>query len=255
MIKKQNKVARGPVVRVYPYKQGSASAKKLAEAMGGKVLKHVGSKYNPRAGDLVINWGASGCPVFPAATRLNAPEAVKAASCKLASFTSLKENGVRTPVFTTDKDVAKGWGTVVVCRTKLTGHSGAGIVMANTPDEVVDAPLYTQYVKKKDEFRVHVLNGGAFFVQRKARKLDNENPNWQVRNLAGGFAFVEVEDVPADVIQQAVDAAAALNLDFGGVDVMWNEREQQAYVLEINTACGLEERTAEKYVEAFQRFL
>jgi len=152
-------------------------------------------------------------------------------------------------------------GFPVVCRTKLRGHSGDGIVIANNADELVDAPLYTKYIKKKDEYRVHVARHeddfDVFFIQRKARKLDVEEPNWLVRNLDGGFVFVEAQrvDVPDDVIEQAQRAIKALGLDFGGVDVIWNEREQKAYVLEINTACGLEERTALRYKDAIVRLV
>ena len=176
---------------------------------------------------------------------------------RLASFIALKGSGVRTPTFWTDKGEITADCFPIVCRTVLRGHSGIGIVIANTPEELVDAPLYTKYVKKKDEYRVHVLKERCFFVQRKARKLDNENPNWFVRNLAGGFVFVEEneDDVPADVIATAVASIAALGLDFGGVDVMWNEKEGKAYALEVNTACGLEERTAERYREAIADFI
>jgi len=253
MVKKVivKKAPRGPQIRLYPYKQGSASAKKLAEAVGGKVLKLEGSKYAPRAGDLVVNWGSSRCPDFQPATTLNSAQAVAVAGCKLKSFHALADADVRIPMFMEDKAQIDMFP--VVCRTKLNGHSGEGIVIANNAEELVDAPLYTKYVKKKDEYRVHVVKDGIVFVQRKARKLDVEDPNWQVRNLAGGFAFVEVDilQVPEDVTQQALDAIAALGLDFGGVDVMWNEREGKAYVLEVNTACGLEDRTADKYREAF----
>lgn len=254
-------------IRVYPYKQGSRSAKALAVALDGKVLKHVNSKYRPRAGDTVINWGASVLPVLAPATTLNAPEAVKVAANKLKAFKALHEAGVRVPAFVfgdddrlkgrTKKEAAAELGFPVVCRQKLSGHSGEGIVIAEIADELVDAPLYTKYVKKKDEYRVHILDGEPFFIQRKARKLDVENPDWKVRNLAGGFAFVEVEQalVPQDVIDQAVEAIEALGLDFGGVDVIWNEKEQKAYVLEINTACGLEERTAGYYRDAFVSYL
>lgn len=247
--------------RVYPYKQGSKSAKALANALGGKVLKHVGSKYRPRLGDVVINWGASAPPAYAPATTLNAD--VRVAQCKLATFDTLQAAGVRTPPHWT----VKGGGDQtfpVVCRTKLRGHSGDGIVIANNADELVEAPLYTKYIKKKDEYRVHVIRGDAFFVQRKARKLDHEQPNWLVRNLEGGFVFTEVEKkdpvlleinpnpfaCPDDVINQALAAIAALGLDFGGVDVIWNEKEGKAYVLEVNTACGLEERTADRYRQA-----
>jgi glutathione synthase/RimK-type ligase-like ATP-grasp enzyme len=236
-------------VRVYPYKQGSKSAKALAEATGGKVLKHVGSKYKPRAGDVVINWGSGNVPRFAPATTLNAE--VNDASCKLASFRRFSAAEVRVPEWWTDRAEIQLGQFPIVCRKVLRGHSGNGIVIANTPEELVNAPLYTQYVKKKDEYRVHVMGGAAFFIQRKARKLDVAEPNWQVRNLEGGFVFVEtvVDDVPNDVIDQSVAAIEALNLDFGGVDVMWNEREEKAYVLEVNTACGLEDRTAERYAD------
>ena len=236
--------------KVFPYKQGSASAKALANVLGGKVLKINGSKYRPRRGDVVVNWGAGTVPAFAPATTLN-PN-VNVASCKLASFKAFAAAGVRTPQFTDSKAVAQNWlgaDGLVVARQKLRGHSADGLVIIKDAAGMVNAPLYTKYVKKKDEYRVHVFRDTAFFIQRKARKLDEENPNWQVRNLAGGFVFVEVErnEVPADVLNQAVAAIAAVGLDFGGVDVMWNEQEAQAYVLEVNTACGLEERTAERY--------
>lgn len=246
-------------IRVYPYKQGSKSAKALAEAVDGKVLKLQGSKYKPRADDVVINWGASNVPDFGPATVLN--KDVSVAQCKLASFNALGAAGVRIPVCFTKKVVIGPESYPVVCRTKLRGHSGDGIVIANNADELVDAPLYTQYVKKKDEYRVHVMQHGdycgAFFIQRKARKLDVENPDWQIRNLAGGFVFTEVDiaDTPEDVITQAYAALKALSLDFGGVDVVWNAKEEKAYILEANTACGLEERTANKYSEAFKNLL
>lgn len=237
--------------RVYPYKQGSGGAKALAVALDGKVLKLEGSKWKPRLGDVVINWGSGRVPNFGPAHVLN--QDVTEAGCKLASFNKMHAAGVRVPPYTDGKIVKpEALQFPVVCRTKLRGHSGDGIVIAKNKDELVPAPLYTQYVKKKDEYRVHVLGKKAFFIQRKARKLDAENPNWQVRNLAGGFAFVEVSEneVPADVITQSLAAVAALNVDFGGVDVMWNANEGAAYVLEINTACGLEERTSTHYREA-----
>lgn len=235
--------------KVYPYKQGSASAKALANALGGKVLKVENSKYKPKRGDFVINWGSGRVPNFGPAQVINNPGAVSSASCKLASFKAFNEAQVQVPRFTENKRDAERFNFPVVCRTVLRGHSGAGIVIANNAAELVNAPLYTEYVKKKDEYRVHVLRDTAFFIQRKARKLDNENPNWQVRNLAGGFVFVEEQEnqVPPEVLRQAKAAIAALGLDFGGVDVMWNDREQKAYVLEVNTACGLEERTADRY--------
>lgn len=254
-----------PRFKVYPYKQGSASAKTLANSLEGKVLKHVGSKFKPRVGDVVVNWGSSAVPDFAPAATLNADVGV--AQCKLASLRAMRDADVAVPRFTHTKEnvldaiAFDGWSYPIVCRTKLRGHSGDGIVIAENAEQLVDAPLYTQYVKKKDEYRVHVMRHeddfDIFFIQRKARKLDVENPDWRVRNLAGGFVFAEqdLNDVPHDVRVQACAALKALGLDFGGVDVIWNEKEGKAYILEVNTACGLEERTADKYAEALNNLL
>ena len=43
----------------------------LAAALGGKVLKRINSKFVPKAGDVVINWGSSDFPDFGPATVLN----------------------------------------------------------------------------------------------------------------------------------------------------------------------------------------
>jgi glutathione synthase/RimK-type ligase-like ATP-grasp enzyme len=237
--------------KVYPYIKGSASAKALARALGNKVLKLTNSKYRPRKGDVVVNWGASDVPQFEKARVLN--HDVSLAQCKLKALQNMERYGVRVPPYATHIREAENLKFPVMCRTKLRGHSGAGIEIANDIDDLVPAPLYTQYIKKKDEFRVHVVadehGATAFYVQRKARKLNVDNPDWKVRNLAGGFVFVEtpIENVHTDVLEQACQAVIALGLDFGGVDVIWNQMEEKAYVLEVNTACGLEERTAQHY--------
>jgi carbamoylphosphate synthase large subunit len=237
--------------KVYPYKQGSRSAKMLASALGGKVLKRVNSSFIPKAGDVVINWGSSEVPDFGPATVLNA--SVNTAQCKLASFLAFKEKGIKIPSFWTDKTDIPDSAFPVMCRTKLRGHSGDGIVIAHSREGLVDAPLYTKYMKKKHEYRLHVFKDEVFFCQRKARKKNVDSPNWMVRNLDGGFAFVETayDNVPGVVIDQARWALTALGLDFGGVDVIYNENTGLAYVLEINSACGLEERTADNYAGVF----
>lgn len=240
------------IFKIFPYKQGSKSAKLLAQHLNAKVLKRVGSSFVPKAHHVVINWGASDVPSFGQADLLN-PN-VTLAQNKLSSFIKLKEEEVNVPDFWTDRDSIPDNSYPVLCRCVLTGHSGNGIVIANSKEELVDAPLYVKYVKKKHEYRVHVFRNDVFFVQRKAKKNDVENPNWMIRNLAGGFAFVEqdVADIPEQVIEQSIITCKALGLDFGGVDIIWNDQQQKAYVLEVNTACGLEDRTAERYAEVFK---
>lgn len=245
-------------IRIYPYKAGSRSAKALADALGGKVLKLRGSSYRASPGDLVINWGASDSP-FRGAVVANQPEAIRLAANKLHAFNKMKEANVSIPTYYTQaRDIPRD-AFPVLARTTLTGHSGRGIVVCNDPAGIVPAPLYVRYVKKKDEYRIHVLrraNGDTSIItmQRKAKREGAENANFMIRNHDNGFVFVR-QDVhpPANVIEEAKKALVALGLTFGAVDVIYNEASRKAYVLEINTAPGLEGQTIEDYANAFRR--
>lgn len=180
-------------------------------------------------------------------------------SWKILSIKPLKDSP-RTPQFTDHKGLARDWvlgRNVVMARTVLNGNSGEGIVLIKHFDEMVDAPLYVMYVPKKQEYRIHVLHGEVVDVQRKARRKDvpDDKVNWMVRNHDNGFIFAREDglgDVPDDVTEQAVKAVKCCGLDFGAVDVIFSEKQQQAYVLEVNTAPGLSGQTLEGYAKRFR---
>ena len=252
-------------MKILPYKAGSESAKKLADALGIAKLKQEGSRWRGKAGDVLINWGVSkrGHPAFESQCRvLNKPEAVANAANKLISFQKFKEAEVPTPKFWTNRAEARAAleaGSTIVCRAKLNGHSGEGITIIG-PDQVEDGgvppwvPLYTNYIKKVDEYRAHVFDGKVFFVQQKKRKMDvpDDEVNWQVRNHANGFIYAhEGVDIPEDVKTISANAVKVLDLDFGAVDLI-RTKSNRWYVLEVNTACGLEGTTLAKYVEQLE---
>lgn len=254
--------------RILPYRTGSQSVRVLAQELGALRLRLEESKYKYREGDLVINWGNSRHEGFP--RMLNHPKKVSVAANKLCFFELMKEKCPEIiPKFWTDPNEIPDEAFPIVCRENLFGHSGDGIHIADTRDDLVTAPLYVQYVKKKDEFRVHVGRiwqdfgigtavpiGGA--VQRKARSLSvpDDEVNWRVRNHSNGFIFQrEGFDTPQAVLDAAKRSLIASGLDFGAVDVLWNEHLQKAFVLEINTAPGLEGQTVVDYAKFFRSFL
>lgn len=249
-------------MKLYAYKNGSASAKALATALGIKRIRHEGKKIRT---DYLINWGASAFTreiyVGQQEGVFNYPECVANACNKLTSFRLFKEAGAVAPEFTEAPEEAAKWlaeGFDVVARTVLNGHSGEGIEIHKYNDEggVPDAPLYTKYVKKDQEYRLHVFQGEVFFVQRKARKLDvpDEEVNWKVRNLDGGFIYANKDvEVPDAYKQEAIKAVAALGLDFGACDLITEKNTGNPFVLEVNTACGLAGTTLDKYVEQFRK--
>lgn len=247
------------------YKKGSKSAKLIAKSLKIKMIKLEGSFWKHREGKVVINWGNSGSRLtaeLEKATFINKPSAVKIAANKLDSFRLLEAAGVSVPSFTCSKELAKPWitkGRTVVARTTLTGNSGEGIVICDAVDALPDAPMYTMYIPKTEEYRVHVGSGEVMSVQRKARNKDVEDAdvNWKVRNAANGFVFARNEGriVPPQVLQEATAAVEALCLDFGAVDVVWNATKNKAFVLEVNTAPGVEGTTLEEYKEYFENVL
>lgn len=255
-------------MQLYAYKEGSQGAKALAQGLGIKRIKHVGSKFKGSQRKLVINWGCSELPPEVMKCRVfNNPAAVKLASNKLSFFRRMCEHNegqphgqprVSIPDYTADKEVVVGWlveGATVVARQKLQGHSGEGIVIIKPGERIVDAPLYVKYVPKQSEWRIHVLDGVVVDIQRKARNREvaDENVNWAVRNHANGFVYTRNEGVapPAMVEEQAILAVQVCGLDFGAVDIIYNDYRKLAYVLEINTAPGLTGSTLDGYVERF----
>jgi glutathione synthase/RimK-type ligase-like ATP-grasp enzyme len=264
---------------IYPGNPHSQGAKALAQELGIKRIKHHGSRWKPKAGDTVINWGAVSCPSFAPARVVNKGQDVAVVSDKLKFFKAMAataiENMMITPPFHVTKEAAAAYlqvnGGKMVCRTILNGSGGAGIVIATEASQLVDAPLYVRYVNKKDEYRVHIFNVpdqhadpsyGSFFVQhvidtqKKARRLDVPNPNWQIRNHANGFIYKRHNvDVPTCVIEVAKKCMSNLALTFGAVDVIYNEKENRAYVLEVNSAPGLEGQTVKNYAKAIRELL
>lgn len=248
---------------LYQYKAGSRSALALATALGAKRIKLKGSKFKPNPRKTIINWGASEIPKeYLACSVLNQPSQVAMAANKLKAFECMLEAGVSVPEFSTDaEEVAvdnydrKAGKTAWVARQKLSGHSGEGIVLIDGgSDEIPEAKLYVKYIPKKEEFRVHVFDGNVIDVQRKARStaVPDDKVNWQVRNHSNGFIFARNEgaEPPKGVKEESIKAVEALGLDFGAVDVVYNEKQEKAYVLEVNTAPGLEGTTLDNYVEA-----
>lgn len=217
----------------------------------------------PKVVDTIINWGNSvGHPNLAGGSFFfNGVDSVRESINKLAAFRRMEASGVSVPRFTTDINVARDWAkdTWVVCRKLLRASGGRGIVLAKSPDEVVDAPLYVQYRRKTAEYRIHVVKGTIILAhQKRLRSKEHRGPTFNpyICNLDNAWVFCKCrEPVPACVTNQAISAVAALNLDFGAVDVIFNSKFDRAYVLEVNTAPGMTKNseTITKYTEAFTR--
>lgn len=257
---------------VMPYNIGSKSARALADALETKRVNKNNTALKGSPKKTLINWGNSlvDHPELVKCNILNKPEAVHNTANKLSFFRMFKDDYKNIiPPFTTDKNEVAKWlnddnKAIVVARTVLNGHSGEGIRMINLlsagQEGIPNAPLFTKYVPKKDEYRVHFSRKtGIFFKQRKAMVAGTENPNWKIRNLAGGFIYanqdVQTPEAVDKVAEMFYNDLEAGGLDFGALDIIYNERSDKAYILEVNTAPGLAGRTLEAYTNMLRNYI
>lgn len=242
------------VLCIVPYKQYSVGAKILSKKLGIHRMPDPGLI---RGGHHVINWGNTKWNVPVAAKVYNKPQAVALAVNKLDSYRALQKAGVLIPEFTTDMEEAKLWATkgVVLCRKLLEGTGGAGIVVAEKPVDIVPAKVYTRYVRKKREYRVHVFQGRVIGYKRKIKHRDIAVDDTYIRSHANGYRYiVDPANPPTErIMASSVAAVGALGLDFGGVDIAWVEKGDKPYVLEVNCAPGMTEMTATWYAEAIMK--
>lgn len=274
-------------IKIWPYKSGSKSARAIAQSIHKSgynvkvLLPPAKSKWKPANGTVVINWGNASIDRHPAIQKtekslyiLNHPDAVNTFSNKLLTFNAAVTRGLEDfiPPYTTRMQEAAGW-PMTVCRTVLRGHSGEGIVIAEGGKGMQESPLYTRYLKKKSEWRLHFVNMGKgktfFFLQQKKRNRDipDERVNWKVRNYDNGFIYAVngIDEVPPTLLNEVKRKVQHLTegvLDFGSADLIFTSKDnpegyQSKFVLlEVNTACGLESPTLlEFYREALEQLI
>ena len=256
-----------------PYNDFSNGARELAKALN---IMRVQRQRTPldtlKDVKVCINWGLTSTPkLLKAGKIINSFKLTGICSNKVKFFEFMADKDVRIPVWTGDLETALSWaekGEVVMGRS-ATGSCGSDITFYGDDTEKFNSSdFFVQYKKKKHEFRLHLVrNGdeiGLFLSQKKTARatdddgnpIDTKDLDWRIRNHANGFIFARNGfTVPEDCKVQATNAFRATGLDFGAVDVIYNEHERRAYVLEINTAPGLDGSTVEDYKNALEPLL
>lgn len=215
-------------------KRGSNSlkavAKALSEKLGYKVLRSC--KINPKRKTIVYGDQKN----------------------KIFQYRWFQEQGIPSLPFTTSQEEAVSWvanGQTVLARCLTRASEGRGIVVLEQGVPWVVAPVYTRYIPKKQEFRAHVFKEQVVAVLEKRRKVGAYNGNSKIRNTANGYVFCSSDVVEPDGIRSlALAASKVTNSDFKGVDIGYNEKKNKLFVIEVNSAPGIEGSNVDKYVEA-----
>jgi hypothetical protein len=176
---------------------------------------------------------------------------------KLAQYEWFKQQGLSALEFTTDIAQAGAWldeGKTVFGRKYLNSSCGKGIVIVEGGQHgypLIGCPVFTLYKKKKREFRVHVFKDTVVSVVEKRKKTGwTDQRETKVRNLANGYIFCQqVENEPAGLRELALKAAGVSPSDFRGVDIGYNERNDDLFIIEVNSAPGITGSNINKYVQ------
>ncbi len=223
-------------LRLVSKKLGSNSLKALAEGLSTKLGYKVWRSKSPKLNRNNIVYG----------------------DCKdkLQQYQWFHQQGVASLEFTTSKDEASAWveqGATVFARTLLRSSEGKGIVILEKgkQETVPNAGVFTKYKKKKREFRVHVFRDSVVQVlEKRKRKEFNGEVNTKVRNTANGYVFCSQDVVePEGIRELALKASKVTNSDFKGVDIGFNEKLNELFVIEVNSAPGIQGSNVDKYIE------
>lgn len=254
------------IIRRMGVSDGARALKDALVAAGIRAVLSDRSSFE-RTGRFILNWGehqGGGVTCNVQNKWLNSFDSVAIARDKLLTFQRLRTAGdVNIPQFWTDLSTAEHdrGDAIILERRSLTGQSGSGIVVKRQGEPLESAPLFVKYIRKEEEYRVHVFNGQAIAVQQKRRESDAEQDQNQklIRNRDNGWVFC-VQDIAQDrkqaISEQAVRACRAIGLDFGAVDIVVSRRDHTPYVLEINSKPGLSSPTViEAYVNAIRELI
>jgi hypothetical protein len=176
---------------------------------------------------------------------------------KIEQFQRFQRDNVSCPAFTTDATQLANLGSkTVFARTLVNSTNGRGIVEFELGEgQAPRAPLYTAYVPKKAEYRVHVFGDEVIDIQQKRKKRGHESErDTRIRNVQNGYVYCrEGITPPAGIDTLAINAVKACSYQYGAVDIIFNEKRNQCYVLEVNSRPGLMGTTLRKYAEAMKR--
>lgn len=269
-------------IKLLSYNKFSSSCKELKQALLARGVKRVLTVENTNyvaKKDFCVVWGdSSKARIFDGESYDNHPKILLNKNVsntiinKLDFFTFLKSYKVwhqYIPNFVHDKLVLpslfqamKGKEKIVVCRTKLSASGGEGIVLIDesTPEgEIPNCKLYVEYIKKQDEFRVHVFQtpenySHNILVQKKLRRrarLEEGTVNYKVRNLENGWIYEKLDEhpIPPTFIQFLTDVTQQLRITFAAYDIIYNAAKDKYYILEANTAPGISHDTVDFYAD------
>lgn len=222
-------------------RKGGITAKKIAEILECRASK----SRLPRFKNFIVNYGHD---------YENANLNKNVVANKLKAYIIMKDAGVSQPrMFRKGEQIPSDAFPLLARKQYHT--QGRDIIFINNQEQLdndVDDGSYdflTEYIHKTSEYRVHILGDEAFVS---VKFNDNDCGDPFVRSHSNGWRQIEYNREWKDkLIELARKAIKALKYDFGAVDII--RKNDNIYVLEVNSSPGLEPRKLELYAQYFKK--
>lgn len=190
-------------------------------------------------GNAVVCWGAGYSGNLPS---LNG----KTGSMdKYQQFVAMRGAGVPTPLFFPGNVSTEAVRSYPLLARKKHHHGGTDIMLILQKEDLAlrraaGAEFFVQYIPRMCEYRVWIYRRRHLGTYQKVLRHPEQYTKVGC-NFDNGFAFdlARIETVPRAAIDASMAAVDSLGLDFGAVDVLMGT-DHKAYVLEVNTAPGVE---------------
>lgn len=141
----------------------------------------------------------------------------------------------------------------------LRNSGGTGMKLANNRNELVEILdnlskdskyMFQSFIPNNFDWGVLVSNGKVVSAEKSYPK------NGEFRNNACKGAkeeFVNVDDVPQEVKDMAINAGSALNLSWSRSDIVIDKKTKEPYLMEVNRFPGLTSGTSE--IKAMRNYI
>lgn len=169
-----------------------------------------------------------------------------------------KEKGIPCPDFTIHLEEARKWleSGEVFGRNKV-HEKGHDIVGHHSP-EWTGREFWSKVIpNKKEEYRIHIFAGEDIqqavkvFDPKAVRKRNDDLP---IQNTETGWKYNHSFKRSDNAINLAKHAVEVLGYLWGAVDLL-EDLDGYCYVLEVNTAPGMDDTTARAYANAIQKYV
>lgn len=204
----------------------------------GRLLRELLTELNIRIGtpgQAIVSYGV---PVRSGLPTLNA---MAGRRTKLEELQALHNAGIPTPEVVMPGQV-RSRATKTLLGRSLKHQKGRDIEVVpvgERPKKVHD--YYTALVPKRREYRVWAFRRRCKATYEKRHRYRGHGRNHEVWNWRNGYAFEFSHNAPQEVKDLGCRAVDTLGLDFGAVDII-EGMDGRFYVLEVNTAPGVQDR-------------